>query len=109
MNSVIVDNLQRMAVRQLIKWIISKAAFLGMGPFPTVLSLVLSPIVEAIFRETVIGTLLLLIDFFVWKQKNKLVKVFEKIGKHEGELTDAQADAYNDELAEAYFDLFELK
>lgn len=109
MNSVIIANLQKMAVRQMIKWIISKVGFLGMGPFPTVLSLILSPLIEALFTQTVIGTLILLIDFFVWRQKNKLIKVFERIGKHEGVMTDEQADKYNDELAEAYFNLFELK
>jgi len=109
MNSVLLANLQKMAVRQLISWLVSKAPFLGMGPLPTVLSLIITPIVEALFRETIVGTLLLLIDFFVWKQKNKLLSIFEKIAKHEGEMTNAQADAYNDDLAEAYFDLFELK
>lgn len=106
LTTTLIQNLVKVVVPKMVESIISKVAFLGFGPIPTILSMLLSKFMEFALHEMGIAanSLSIKIDIEI-----DVKKMEEALTAHEKNLTDkGEVDAANDKIKDAMRDLITI-
>ena len=100
--------LARYASKQILEMLIKKAAFLSWGPLSWIISEVLYKLAYKFLEATILGLHIIMLEYDVKKDVDKVEKILEKI-KSVGEgTTSAEKEKLDKELAEAGIDLIKF-
>lgn len=98
----------KVVTKQLVAFLITKAAFIAWGPVGWFVSLVVSKILSLAINKTILGINLVFIDLSIGSDVKKLDKVRKKVNLITDKTTEKELDAIDKEIEDAFVDLIKF-